>query len=1555
MKIKLISALLLLQLFICTPLNSAVTDQIKPQPPINEAPGTFWGKVKSKQSNQIISGANISLSRMHTHNHFIKSISDGGGNIFFNKLKEREGEDFLICRHPDFATFGLCHIDSQQYDESDPYTIKMSTGHGAHFEIVSSGNTPLSGANITLSTELKGGSCAHDFPYFENTITNLKGIAQIPQLKKGNYTLSVNKEGWVCPEKPNIDHKSLKSYRVVMEKAQDFTIDFLDRKGLAAPDVNFAYCFTEKLVESKKAIRKTKKYHAEAKDTARATIASPEKGFLHVQVDTTKYSELTKLNIPLKGSMQTTLSLIKKQLISGRVISSENGEGIVKAEISYKYRSIDDASYLSESYMATDSKGHFKEYVEARNISPMLKLTHIQHQPLLHNMEKGKSENLEIEMSPGTPHIFTVYIEVPHSDPAIIVDRKAEITIESSRGSFTESIHINSSGQFSLKCLTKGDFFEISIDGMGKEKIAPDWSTHNKDIVLKAATLITLDVKDTQGNLVKNIWASVMNGSSSDSISVDFQKESNTYLIDSLKAGEHELKIQSSDYLDKEISIAAEAGEAIFKKVILEKKPIIEFELKNHSGEVPKDIRVIYSKGRYNNHTRQARRVKEEKDILLYRLIMDDPDNDHNQVKVIVNHYLPTEIDLEPDKKPQRYLIKLIEGLSLKATIMNQEDQPLEGVSVTIHKEHNYQEKTTAKSDTSGKVKMSGLKKGRHTVRIRLEGYTEKKIDHTITDGENEAQWTMSKGGKIIGTILDTNQIPVDSVNVSLQRQNEWGSFQSYHHGNNMKTSDEKGHVEFSNINHGNYRISVSDPDKGMGNSDLIVIKNNEAKSLELTLEKGLAISGIITDEKGNPLPEINISAHQPGLFSQRQNNLNTESDYEGKFRIAPVTEGSFLLNANHEDYESSQKEYSAKGGATDIVIQMKQSPFIALNPITPMGEKAIGVKFYMRSEKHAYESELHEVNETASGYTIRQNKLNLDPTGSFSIIAKAKGYNPGRSEILTKENIPEKIDIQLQAEQSIIFRCVNEFGESIKGISVNSKYESNEGIEGRENFSTRSNSEGLLTLSGIPLGLHDFTFTHDNYSPLRCSHEVSEDSSAPIELIFNTGATLKVRVLDKNGEAIAAAQVMHRAADDQAFSRNSTQKTDDEGWSEFLHLAPGKYTVTYSRNQLAWNVPPNQKKEVQLSTGATEEVIFQESSSINMGKVIATISGETQYMMATLIKKSMASTQYQAKREANKFVFERIPEGNYTFMTFSGQKIKKQDLRVEPGKTTEIVIEDHNAQAVKAKVLNKNGEALQGAMAILLDLEVDEQTLSNPMKAMEAMIGMGMIEMGAMEIQVDQPGTYTLYIQSHSPNAGVPLTLKNVTINEGQILDLGELHMKKGITFSGHVLDENNNGIKGARLMITKDNIPQNRGRERSSKDGSFSLSDAPDFPFLLTTTHKDYSSSTLMIEANNKNITLPKGVSLTLQILGGDFSGKALNLMNEDGTMYNQFAMGMNSLISVDESNQASLSNIAPGWYKIQIESDNGDIENIRISELFQVTRDDEALINVNVPLSD
>ena len=104
------------------------------------------------------------------------------------------------------------------------------------------------------------------------------------------------------------------------------------------------------------------------------------------------------------------------------------------------------------------------------------------------------------------------------------------------------------------------------------------------------------------------------------------------------------------------------------------------------------------------------------------------------------------------------------------------------------------------------------------------------------------------------------------------------------------------------------------------------------------------------------------------------------------------------------------------------------------------------------------------------------------------------------------------------------------------------------------------TDSQGTFAFHGLPPDAYLILCHHEGYAPfLSSAIQVTAETMGPVVLPLEVGAALEVELLDEDGNPMPQEWVVALCEDPESFSR---QRTDDQGFARFEHLAAGTYRV---------------------------------------------------------------------------------------------------------------------------------------------------------------------------------------------------------------------------------------------------------------------------------------------------------------------------------------------------------------------------------------------------------
>jgi protocatechuate 3,4-dioxygenase beta subunit len=282
------------------------------------------------------------------------------------------------------------------------------------------------------------------------------------------------------------------------------------------------------------------------------------------------------------------------------------------------------------------------------------------------------------------------------------------------------------------------------------------------------------------------------------------------------------------------------------------------------------------------------------------------------------------EVTTEAGKTQSGIKIEASKGGMLEVSITNAEKKPVEKASVSVHQEETDQW-LHCRSDKDGLAKIR-LLAGDYQMRgVHKEGYSSSQEQNAITIQENETvriDIELAEAPKITGTVRDDAGKPVEGASVKM--------FPGGSH-NEVKT-DTKGRFDLA-WDPGRWGSQQSDTVHCLvvrhTDRNLAAVQEVEedTKTVDIKLAKGVVFSGVVVDTEGEPIAEAKITVM---LRMSRWGSSITDwrrggavTDAKGKFEVKAIPpERKYSVQASGEGYGKHQVDAfadDAEDGRLDV------------------------------------------------------------------------------------------------------------------------------------------------------------------------------------------------------------------------------------------------------------------------------------------------------------------------------------------------------------------------------------------------------------------------------------------------------------------------------------------------------------------------------------------------------------------------------------------------------------------------------------------------------------
>jgi protocatechuate 3,4-dioxygenase beta subunit len=778
---------------------------------------------------------------------------------------------------------------------------------------------------------------------------------------------------------------------------------------------------------------------------------------------------------------------------------------------------------------------------------------------------------------------------------------------------------------------------------------------------------------------------------------------------------------------------------------------------------------------------------------------------------------------VEPGEPVEIYLFP---GSGIYGRLLDEKKKPVVGAFVAADGEdRTYSPGTAQRSDAEGRFALLGLAPGRYRLAARHETLAPAIEEVELSaESDTEVELLLTEGTTLAGRLTDEEQMPVTGK-VSL-RGLDGGMVSLMLRSSFRVDTDGEGSFSIGPLPAGEHTLLVESRGYAPVNIDATVTGREANQDLgDVVLEKGLAVSGRVIAEGGEPLAGALVNAVQPGrgaLSASGDLFATGETDEQGRFVLAGLSLGGHRVHAVAPGYCRSETVLT-EPGASDIILILKLAGSIRGTVVDPEGHPVPWFRVMARSTE-------------SRGFPA----VFPDAEGEFVIDSVAEGEYA--VEILTRDFVPETVPsvrvspgavvelgtIRLKRGGSVTGTVVDSSADPVPGATVEviDPGMRNYRILENEVFSDRF---GRFQVRGLADGKVIVVARHPSFAASR-PEEVEVDSSAGatrVELVLRRGGTLEGFVRTRDGTDVAGRRIQ---VFDRDYSEYGAGRTLDDGSFRIEHLPEGRLiaSVLHTEGDMTSSV---QSLEVEIVEGETRYVEFQPRRVLVQGRVTR---GGTALpgVEIELTPSGFSSTMYGGMADGPPTAGPRL------LMGLSGEDGYYELIVGEPGEY-QLSASAHGVGLPWKTVTVPDVEAFTmdldfGSVRVsgrVVDKETespiaDANVVANSTTPSGFSAGLPTGADGSFELELE-PGEFTLSVRAD----GYGRLVEKILVGEGGRADL-VLALSPGFGIKGRVVDRSGRGVEQLRVIAIEDSPdiatpPAFTGVARTIPDGAFELED--------------------------------------------------------------------------------------------------------------------------------
>ena len=653
------------------------------------------------------------------------------------------------------------------------------------------------------------------------------------------------------------------------------------------------------------------------------------------------------------------------------------------------------------------------------------------------------------------------------------------------------------------------------------------------------------------------------------------------------------------------------------------------------------------------------------------------------------------KVQRENDIKTETYTKLVAYKGNIKATITNSTNStPLAGAVVQAY-QNGSAVGSAVTTDSNGEALVSGLSVGTYTVLATYASSTGTSSSITVTKDQTTAAAVSLAvtGGSATITVLNAASQAVSGASVTATLSSTTvasapksmidrvlGVSVAYAGTSSFSvttTTNSSGVAKFNNLPPGTYHFSVAQNSLTMMSHSVAITSGGSSAVTVLLPTSGGDIEATVKDSSGAVLSGATVK-----VLSGSSVVATGTTNSNGVALLGGIAAGTYTLSASLTNYDSNTTSVTVKEDETT-------SSSIAL---TSQGRTVqITVNDGTNAISGANVSTV--VNGTTYSGTTNSSGVAIIsgiPLGTYTFTASAAGYTNNTGSIAVTASGGSGT-ISLRGAGGNVAITVNDGTNAILGATVSTT------VNGTT-YSGTTNGSGVATISGVPLGAHDFVANAIGYATETGNIAVTTSGGSGT-IVLNGDGRVSITVNDGTN-AISGATVSTTV---NGITYLGT--TNGSGVATINGLPLGTYPFTAS----ATNYTSNTASVAVTTTGGSGTI-----SLIGLGNVSITVydkstnspnyTGTTPFVGGTVSVTINGSTYNAVTNSSGVAAFNNLPVGTYTFNVTSASYSNwidtsaHKDITIAVGSTASTTISVYGKGGATVTVTDGTNAPISGA-----------------------------------------------------------------------------------------------------------------------------------------------------------------------------------------------------------------------------------------------------------------
>lgn len=655
--------------------------------------------------------------------------------------------------------------------------------------------------------------------------------------------------------------------------------------------------------------------------------------------------------------------------------------------------------------------------------------------------------------------------------------------------------------------------------------------------------------------------------------------------------------------------------------------------------------------------------------------------------------------------------VLLVRGVPVSGRVLDETGKGIAGAKVSIATKSwdqwPRQDTEDTRTNDAGEFVFAAVSPGARAIEARSPQFVRGELEQSLdvaTTPIKDLVITLKKGGVLRGVVTTNDGKPASSARV-LIGGDDVTKFADFADKNSW--TDEKGEFVVAGLPDGALWVSASAGDASSQAVEAKIAAGTEA-TVKLVLDQVGTIAGMVVDESGASVPEVQVSAFQEDLqkiFRGQANGDTVYTDGGGNFVLRGLPNGEYRVAASRVGFERKWRgeHVVAKTGDVNVRVKLAKPARIRGKLVLPGGAAPktaivrIGNEVRTIAKQGAFTLEdvapgKHRVTATGPEFLAAQQEVTL-AAGEQKDLGT---WQLEKGRTLTGSVVDVNGAPVANARIMVIGRMSMDADESDESlVEISSEEEALASLMGSERAT--SDEQGRFAVTGMRFGKSRvFAEVKGKGKSLRVEIPAGKADPAPIQLTLLGFGTVK-GIVTKNGKPVKGFVTASVGRD---TSGSSTQSAAD-GTYTLSNVTAGRAKLT-AGVQSGMGASGLVVQEVDVKEGATTEANFDIKTGQLSLEVTLAPKGEGQVGLTIFVlARGLVSittiadmqTQFESKPEmlaaqqtafGLKATLAELDAGTYTLCSIplvgnpmdpAFQEAMQKELPKQPAQCTKVVL----------------------------------------------------------------------------------------------------------------------------------------------------------------------------------------------------------------------------------------------------------------------------------------